>query len=52
MLNPHRVADDRTRFVYRCVVQQDDKTVEALTLVSLLGQGVSDIIVFGLIERR
>jgi hypothetical protein len=35
------------RYIYFNVAKLDGKTIEALSVVSLLGQGVGDVIVFG-----
>jgi hypothetical protein len=41
------IAHPSVRFIYFSVEKLDGKTIEALSVVSLLGQGVADVVVFG-----
>jgi len=37
----------RARFIYFMAAEIDDSAIEGLSLISLLGQGFADVIVFG-----
>lgn len=41
-----------SRFIYFGVRRVDDMTVDVLTLAVVIGQGLADIIIFGLVEHR